>query len=375
MAKKHKVLVVGQTPPPFGGQAVMIQNMLEGPYPRIKFYHVKMDFSVSMDQMGKFKLRKLWVLAKVILGIYYHRIFHGTKVMYYPPAGPDRMPIFRDLVILNTTRWLFKKVVFHFHASGMSEYEHGFEGFTLKLFERAYFRPEATIRLAAHSPQDGRFFQAKNEFIIPNGLEDEGKRFLNGHAVPRTIDDDAPNILFVGLLKESKGILILLEAARICAEQGLKFSVNVMGRWESEDIKNRAERFVQQHQLQEYVNFLGVRTGDEKWGFFSYADIFCFPTFFESETQSLVLIEAMQFELPVVTTKWRGIPSIVEEGDNGFMVPVKSGAAVAEKLALLIQDEEMRKKMGQAGRQMYLERFSYEVHHRNMEDLFVSLCS
>ena len=69
--------------------------------------------------------------------------------------------------------------------------------------------------------------------------------------------------------------------------------------------------------------FLGTRTGTRQGRCFLDSDVFCYPTHFESETFGLVLLEAMQFELPIVATRWRGVPSSVEDGENGFLVPVR----------------------------------------------------
>jgi len=69
---------------------------------------------------------------------------------------------------------------------------------------------------------------------------------------------------------------------------------------------------------------------------------FCFPTFFESETFGVVLLEAMQFSLPIVATRWRGIPSIITDGDNGFLVDPKDPIGLSEKLETLLRDPAMR---------------------------------
>ncbi len=116
-----KVLVVGQTPPPFGGQAVMIERLLRGNLPGIELFHVRMAFSRTMAEMGTMRWSKLFHLLGVIAKIVYHRVVHGVRILYYPPAGPNRVPMVRDLAILLATRWMFDKTILHFHAGGLSE--------------------------------------------------------------------------------------------------------------------------------------------------------------------------------------------------------------------------------------------------------------
>jgi glycosyltransferase involved in cell wall biosynthesis len=86
-----------------------------------------------------------------------------------------------------------------------------------------------------------------------------------------------------------------------------------------------------------------------------------------------VLLEAMQFQLPVVATRWRGIPSIVEDQVSGFLVPIKDSDALAEKLKLLILNPALRNQMGAAGRRKYCQDFTAQRHHQQMERMFMDL--
>jgi glycosyltransferase involved in cell wall biosynthesis len=114
-------------------------------------------------------------------------------------------------------------------------------------------------------------------------------------------------------------------------------------------------------------------TGEAKFQYYLKANIFCFPTFFESENFPVVLLEAASFALPVVSSQWRGIPSIIQEGENGFLSPVKDYHHMAERLQLLIEQPELRKKMGETNRRIYLEKYSLNKFHENMEEAFHSL--
>src|SRR5215469_11383972 len=115
------ILVVGQTPPPLHGQAIMIQAFLEGSYGDFCLTHVRMDFSRSIDEVGSFSFRKVRVLFAVMDQMVQAR-WNGAEVLYYPPAGPKRNAILRDIVLLCATRWMFRKTVFHFHAAGLYEF-------------------------------------------------------------------------------------------------------------------------------------------------------------------------------------------------------------------------------------------------------------
>jgi len=364
-----KILVLGQTPPPYGGQAISIQQMLAGNYRHIKFHHVRMAFSGEMDQVGKFRWRKLFHLFSVILMTFYIRIRHRVSILYYVPAGPERIPIYRDFAILILTRWLFNKVVFQFRAAGISEIYRKLFSFERFLYRLTYFHPDLAIGLSEYNPPDGSFLKAGKNLIIPNGVEDH----YSSPDVAPLMQRKGFVLLFAGVIRESKGIITILEACHILKDAGFLFQMRFMGMFESPEFRQTVMDFVTAHGLSDHVEFLGVKTGDEKWSIYSQSDILVFPSYFESEALPRVVLEAMMLGIPVVATKWRGIPSLVEDGGSGFLVPIKDSRAVANKTALLLEDDGLRSAMGKRGREIYQERFTIEQFWRNMEDAFLSI--
>ncbi len=361
----NKVLVVGQTPPPIHGQAMMIQRLLDGKYQNATLIHIRMAFSNELKDIGKVQVFKIIHLFPVIFKIFYHRIVNNAQVLYYPPSGANKIPIYRDMVILCLTRWMFKKTIFHFHASGICEIWAQLNALEKFFFQRAYFNCEVAIAPSSHVPPDSQFFKAKKCLTIPYGIED------NSLAATRTKDSLAPvKILFVGFLKETKGEFILLEACKQLVEKKIPFLVDFAGKFASEEIKIRFFNVVEQYQLNDYVNYIGQITGSLKNEIFANADIFCFPSYYENEAFPIVILEAMQFSLPIISTQWRGIPGMVEEGKNGYLVYIKDATAVAEKLQLLILDIELREKMGKESRKNYLEKFTMEKFYNNMDVCF-----
>jgi glycosyltransferase involved in cell wall biosynthesis len=400
MSRPVKVLVVGQTPPPYHGQALMIERLLRGQFARVQLYHVRMAFSDSIGDVGRFRIGKVFHLLGVIAWIIYYRTMHGVNVLYYPPAGPNRVPMYRDLVILNCTRWLFPRTIFHFHAGGVSELYSQLSRPVRWLFRRALFHADAAIRISHGSPEDGQKLQARREYVVPNGIEDEFARFQNvasdsaatsmakltsSKAMKRSASSisniaaqetalceaEPLRILFVGMLSESKGLLVLLEACRLLAEQNVPFQLVVVGQFQSPQFESQVRRRIDELGIESHVEFVGPLTDDAKWHAFAGADVLCLPTFYEAETFGVVLVEAMSFRLPVVATKWRGIPEIVDDGATGFLVEPHDAAAVADRLAQLQADPSLRKWLGAAGRRKFLHEFTTEHFLRRMEDVMV----
>lgn len=370
--KPLRILVVGQTPPPWGGQAVMIQQLLAHPPAGIRLVHVRMAFSKDMDSVGKIRWRKFLHLGQVVARILAARLHHGPMALYYPPAGPQRVPIYRDFVIMGLTRWVFRSTVFHFHASGLSQMYARLNMLERWLFRRAYFYPDVAIQTNEVSPPDGAFLKAREVVTVAYGLPDEYPRFQSMMQGGRA-GVHVPRILFVGALYETKGVRVLIEAAQLLKADGLEFILECAGRFESPALEVEVRSMLAVASLTSCTEFPGVLTGDQKWQAYSRADVFCLPSFFESESLPLVILEAMMFALPVVSTQWRGIPTMVCDDKSGFLAPIQDAQTLAEKLARLLRDAELRIRMGEAGRRIYMERYSLDAWRARMTQAFALL--
>jgi glycosyltransferase involved in cell wall biosynthesis len=94
-------------------------------------------------------------------------------------------------------------------------------------------------------------------------------------------------------------------------------------------------------------------------------DVLVFPSLFEGF--GLVLLEAMAMGLPVITTAHTAGPDLITEGIEGFIVPIRSPGAIAEKLDLLRREPDLRATMGEQARQRARE-FTWEQYGRSVAE-------
>jgi glycosyltransferase involved in cell wall biosynthesis len=357
------VLVVGQTPPPYHGQALMIEALVRGDMNGLRLLHVRLAFSESTQSVGRVEARKALHLLAVAARAIRLRFRHGIRVLYFSPAGPNLVPVVRDLLLLSLVRPFFPRTIYHFHAAGLSVLMESKPRWFRSLARAVYGRPDGAIQTSRLNPPDGEFLRARRLAVIPNGLKDAA---LPEHPARETADDT--RILFVGILGESKGVLVLLEAARVLARSRRNFTIWLMGEFTSEAFETTARGYIREHGLEAMVSFLGQCVDDAKWKYFHGADILCFPSFYESESFGNVALEAMMFGLPVVATRWRGIPDVVDDGGTGLLVPIRDPGALAGALERLIDDPELRRTLGRNGRRKYLEQYTIEKHLERMKE-------
>jgi glycosyltransferase involved in cell wall biosynthesis len=367
------VLVVGQTPPPHLGQPIMLEALVKADMPGVTILHVPLRLSRSVQDVGRFRLSKVFLLVPLLFRIVYARIVHRPRILYYAPAGPVRVSVWRDLVILLTTRWMFPRTIFHFHAGGLSELYERLPRWERWLCRRAYFHADAAIHTSPLAPDDGPRMKAKRTYVVPNGIADPAE--LIAQAPPRNSRAESRplGILFVAMLCEAKGLLVQIDACGRLAQRGASFVLRVVGQFQDDVFQARVRARVAELKLETKVQFLGVLTGAAKFAAFGEADVFCMPTYYECETFGVVFVEAMACALPVVATCWRGIPAVVDDGVTGFLVEPRAVEPVAERIWQLAGDPQLRARMGAAGREKFLREFTLARHIERMRRAFLEV--
>jgi glycosyltransferase involved in cell wall biosynthesis len=339
----------------------MIDRLVRARFEQVELHHVRMEFSADIRDVGRFSLRKLGHLFSVVTKIISAKVRHRPSVLYYPPAGPNVIPLLRDVVILLAARPLFAHTVFHFHAGGVADLISRLPMPLGLLSRRAYANPDCAIVLSEDNYGDGEKLGARRVVVVPNGIEDRqsserSKKRPRG-AVPR--------VLYVGVLSKAKGITVLLEACRKLRDKGVSFELDLVGQFESASFEKAARRFLEENRLGDTVRFCGVRIGDAKWEIYNQADLFCFPSF--HETFGLVLLEAMQFALPVVASRYPGVDLLVRDGETGYTVPMNDADALMERIGRLLEDGELCNQMGAKGRAFYEKEYTLPIWYERME--------
>jgi glycosyltransferase involved in cell wall biosynthesis len=154
----------------------------------------------------------------------------------------------------------------------------------------------------------------------------------------------------VGRLVPQKDPLTLLKACQILKGQ---FKLLVIGDGE---LRGLMEQFISDNGLDYSVFLAGERKDVSE--ILAASDIFVLPSRFEGLPYSI--IEAMMAGLPIVATRVGGVQELVEEGTMGFLVPPEAPEALAAAIQKLLDGEDLRHKMGQAGREKALREFTLD---------------
>jgi len=100
-------------------------------------------------------------------------------------------------------------------------------------------------------------------------------------------------------------------------------------------------------------------TLDEVKELYEVADVILYPST-GCEPFGLTMLEAMAMEKPIIVTRMGGMPEIISDGINGFVIPVKDFEALASNIGTLLEDEKLRRRFGYTGRQMVEKQYTKE---------------
>ena len=189
-----------------------------------------------------------------------------------------------------------------------------------------------------------------------------------------SIEKGDVKLLFLSNLIPSKGVYVLLDACKVLKERGMLFTCDFVG-GETKEIDRAAfEMAVKERGLEGIACYQGPKYGEEKQRCFAQTDIFVFPTFYNNECSPLVLMEAMQYRLPLVSTNEGGIPDIVVDGENGFVCERQDVNSLVAALERLIKDSALRTRMGEKGYARYRELYTLEAFEERFAMLIQQSC-
>ena len=211
--------------------------------------------------------------------------------------------------------------------------------------------------------------------VIHNGIDTEEYRPVESRDCfdQYGIDPDMPYLLFFGRITRQKGIIHLVNAIKYLHE-GIQI-VLCAGEPDTEEIRHEMEQTVAEVQKKR-KNIVWIREWlpqKHKVELYSNASVFCCPSIYEPF--GIINLEAMACGTPVVASAVGGIPEIVRNGETGLLVqfeqfkespfeaiyPDRFARDLAEKINLLMEDNELREKMGQQGRKRTEELFSWRT--------------
>jgi glycosyltransferase involved in cell wall biosynthesis len=172
-------------------------------------------------------------------------------------------------------------------------------------------------------------------YIVPNGVNTESFK-----SVYSEINCDKI-ILFMGKLVNLKGVSNLIKAMAQVRDQHPEAKLLIAGTGPQDET---LKRLVRNLRLDASVKFLGFIYGKSKIHLYKSASFFVLPSLWES--LPIVILEAMASGIPIIASNVGGVPSIVNDGANGFLIEPGNINELKDKMLLLLNDKNLCDEMG-----------------------------
>lgn len=211
--------------------------------------------------------------------------------------------------------------------------------------------------------------QTSRAFAVPNGIPDMHLHQQNDS----TITKPPISLLFISNLFEEKGIFDLLKImSRIKKNTKNESDIRLIisGEFLRVGVRKKLQRAIEDEGLQAIVELQDPVYEEAKAKAFQESDIFIFPSYFRMECFPLVLLEAMSYSLPIVSSDIGAITEMIENGKEGFIIKERDIDGFADAIIQLADDPALRNEMGSAGRTKFLEKYTSSHLENNIREVF-----
>lgn len=349
--------MLGPLPPPIHGSAMMTRIIKESTYinERVDLDWVNLSTSRKIEEIGQHSFTKIIRFASSYLKTFFKLLTSKYDVCYIAITCHGT-GFLKDAPFVLLCKLFGHKVILHHHNKGMSkDIDRPFFRWLLK---KVYSDTRVILLSWRLYPDIEKIVNRNQVRICPNGIPEISMQKKRTNVKPK--------ILFLSNLLESKGVITMLDACKLLNQRGYDFECRFIG---GETIEIDTSRFIKERDsrnLEKIVFYGGRKIGNEKNDEFSNADIFVLPT--NDDCFPLVLLEAMQHALPVISTDVGGIVDLVEDGVNGIIISPKNPIQLADAIAQLLDSPEKREKLGKNGKDKYCSNYTLRNFEENMLD-------
>lgn len=319
-----------------------------------------MNMSHTVKETGKISIKKIFRFSIIWFHLLGKLIHHKPNLCYFALTTTG-VGFKKDVLLIALLSFFRVKMIYHIHNKGIIYAKK--KRLNHLLYQFVFLNRDVII-LSKHLYYDVEaYVPQKNIYICHNGIKDYQPKieFLS-------LPEIRPfNILFFSNLIKDKGVLVLIDACSLLKDNGFHFRCDFVG-GEADVTEEQFNKYVFQKGLTGQVRYLGKRYGKLKEMAFEQADVFVLPSRYDCFP--LVILEAMQHKLPVITANEGGMPDMVKDGYNGYLLSRYDDVpALAEKIEHLLLNPALRIEMGDNGRVKYEKRFTDKIFEKKLLDI------
>lgn len=325
-SREEKLLLIGPLPPPFGGTTIPFQQ-----YTKFLQYQLKNTSSIINSNTGDksvnslLHLPTLFLVIQLLIKVTVQSLRHNKIILF----GSQNFCTITGSLLAILCAPTHKELHIRIIGGGYKEYFINSSKFRKLMIKRLLNRA-SSITVETKLVFDFMCEHWKNIHYVPNYRE-----LPSGVVNPRSKPARKIRFLYVGQIKEEKGITILLKAFNTLLKE-----LDTSNSYPSIhlDLVGPIDNYgghsfdTTTYDTDGKIVFHGSVDPGELRAYYEQASFFIFPTFWGSEGQPGAVIEAMSYGLPVVTTRWGSMGELVEHGENGWLCEPADEASLTKAM-------------------------------------------
>lgn len=320
--------------------------------------YVNLLLSRSVEESGKINILKMLRVCVICFQLFIMLIQHRPNLCYYTLTTSGKA-FYKDCILIFMIHIFRIRIIYHLQNKRINEREN--KKINDALF-RFIFRNSFVILLSKILYDEiEKYVCPENVYFCPYGIND----YQIDTCSLYTPDIHPLKILYVSDLIRANGVYDLIDACALLMDKGYRFRCDFVGN-EGDVSEALFNAYVKQKGMVENVRYLGTKNRKQKGSLYEQADIFVLPTWHPDECFPLVILEAMQHSLPVISTYEGAIPEIIDDQLTGFLIPQHDVTALSEKLELLLRNPILRMQLGSGGRIKYENNFTRRIFEQRI---------
>ena len=343
-----KVLMIGPARSVNGGISAVVNN----------YYNAGLDTKVQLQYIGTMEDGSKWHKLKVAVKALVEFVtkVSGYELVHIHMASDSSL--YRKSVFVWLAKIFGKKLIIQQHGGNIKQFYYSECGRKRQQFIKKTLQKADFFLVVAPYLKDilRDIIDEEKIIVFPNAID-----------IPKKIKPDysGQNLLFLGRLCKEKGINELLEAVKELKQEFPDLQLYLGGVWVEEELEKKAEEY------KKFVHYLGWVDAEKKEEYLQKCNMFVLPTYFEGLPMSL--LEGMAYGCACVATEVGGIPQVMTDRKDGFMIPVKDVQALKNAIRELLGNLDLQKEIGMNARKTVESNYEIVASVNNLVGIYKHL--
>ncbi len=361
----RKVLMIGPGFENVGGIKALCELVVPELKDRVDLLYFWTVNKRPPSESGRFNLRNmLLTLSQYGRFLYSTAMFNPSIIHLHTSQGLGWL---KDIFYVVTGKLFRCHVIIHVHACSYDEFYQKNSGLYRYITRKVFGLADAIVSVS------GNWRDVLSGIISKDRIHVLTNCMAVDHAAQFSKKNGPPVILFIGTVGPRKGAYDLIKAMSALHSQGLSFELLIAGGEEYKGGMERAIGLIKKYHLEDCCTLLGEVDLTSKNELLKRANLFVLPSY--NEGLPMAVLEAMAAGLSIITTPVGGIPEVIEDGYNGFLVAPGDRRSLSDKLFLLLRDVKLRNTMGRRNYEIIKQKLDVQLYVKKLLMLYQVLVS